>query len=29
MDFVVAVRPEDAASAASLRGPPTRVCGVR
>ncbi len=29
MDLVVAVRPDEAASAASLRGPPTRVCGVR
>ena len=29
MALVVAVRPEDAASAASQRGPPTSVCGVR
>ena len=27
--FVVAVRPESAISAASARGPPTSVCGVR
>ena len=27
--FVVAVRPDDAASAPSSLGPPTRVCGYR
>ena len=28
-DRVVAVRPDEATSAPSSRGPPTRVCGVR